>query len=136
MAPITKQLPKLWFRTTTQEDRTCQMDTINLLSWILHIKTTLIERKLSGKEPTWKYYYKSLTSNDKDLHVSPFTFYPKFEFYNGVKYGEILPNYTTYFSSQEIKDKRELFFNEIKIILRLYPMQKLVLIGYYIMIHI
>ena len=74
-----------------------------------------IERKLSGKEPTWKYFYKPLTSNNKDLHISPFTFYPKFEFNNGIKYGEILPNYTTYFSSQEIKDKRELFFNEMNI---------------------
>ena len=73
------------------------------------------DRKLSGKEPTWKYYYKSLTFNDKDIHISPFTFYPKFEFYNGVKYGENLSNYATYFSSQEIKDKRELFFNEINI---------------------
>ena len=33
MAPITEQLPKLWFRTTTQEDWTCQMDTKNFLSW-------------------------------------------------------------------------------------------------------
>ena len=32
-----------------------------------------IERKLPGEEPTWKYYYTSLTSNDKDLHISPFT---------------------------------------------------------------
>ncbi len=73
-----------------------------------------VEKKLSGDEPTWKYYYMPVDKN-KESHISPFTFYPKFDLYNGVKYGEILPKYSTYFSNQDIKDKMELLFNKINV---------------------
>ena len=74
-----------------------------------------VEKKFFGDEPTWKYYYKQLLPHDQEVHLSPFTFYPKFEFYNGVKYGEMLPKYTTYFANQDIEDKIELFLNEVNI---------------------
>jgi len=69
-----------------------------------------VEKKLTGEEPTWRYKYRPLiTEREKERYISPFTFYPKFELYNGVKYGEMIPNYTTYFSSKKIKNKREIF---------------------------
>ena len=67
------------------------------------------EKKLSGNKPTWKYYCKTLFPDNKELHISHLSFYPKFEFYNGVKYSKILPNYSTYFSNQEMKIKESYF---------------------------
>ena len=69
-----------------------------------------IERELTREEPTWKYSYKPVkTSQEKESYISPFTFYEKFDLYNGVKYGKIIPNYTTYFASRKIINKREPF---------------------------
>ena len=60
-----------------------------------------IEKKLTGEEPTWRYSYKPIKSNlEKERYISPFTFYEKFDLYNGVKHGQIMPNYTTYFASR------------------------------------
>ena len=47
-----------------------------------------VEKKLSGNKSIWKYYYKFLLPNNKGIHISPFSFYPKFEFYNGLKYSQ------------------------------------------------
>ena len=70
----------------------------------------IVEKKLTGEEPTWRYKYQPIiTDREKDRYVSPFTFYPKFDLYNGVKYGEMVPDYSTYFSSRKIKNKREIF---------------------------
>ena len=46
----------------------------------------IVEKKLTGEEPTWRYKYSPIiTDREKDRYVSPFTFYPKFDLYNGVK---------------------------------------------------
>ena len=73
----------------------------------------IVERKLTGEEPTWKFYYKPVQSyREKERYISPFTFYPKFDLYNGVKHGQIIRNYTTYFSSKKIQNKREIFLKQ------------------------
>ena len=51
------------------------------------------------------------SNQEKESYNSPFTFYEKFDLYNGVKQGQIIPNYTTYFASRKIINKRETFLN-------------------------
>ena len=71
-----------------------------------------IKRELTGEEPTWRYSYKPVESNqEKESYISSFTFYKKFDLHNGVKHGQIIPNYTTYFALRKIINKRETFLN-------------------------
>ena len=51
-----------------------------------------IERELTGEESTWRYSYTPVESNqEKESYISPFTFYEKFDLYNGIKHGQIIP---------------------------------------------
>ena len=112
-----------------------------------------VEQKLSGNEPSWKFHYKPLLPNNKELRNFPSSFYPKFEMYNCVKCSKILYNYSIYFSNQSLKIKETYFsmklisrngsfMKEIQaahidllwILPRFYPRKKLVLTGYYFMI--
>ena len=70
----------------------------------------LAKKKLIGEEPIWRYK-PIFTNQEKERYISPFSIYPNFELYNGIKYGQIIPNCTTHLSSKNIKNKRDFFTN-------------------------